>query len=106
MSPAVARDADAPMQVTLFTGLCGPVILIATHDDENLSGSGDAVVTLVRAEPVEVSGAGSSGPLDCCRRARGSVSLAGDTWQRTLRTSIGREAGGGTQFQIAPRPAS
>jgi hypothetical protein len=59
--------------------VCSPAILIAGLDDENLLESGDAVDTWVRVcEPVEVSGAGSSGSFDCGRRARGSGSLAED----------------------------
>ncbi len=80
--------------------VCGPAILIATHDDENLSGSGDAVLTLVRGEPIEVSGAGSSGSFDWCCELVGLY-----PWQRTLRTSIGRE-GEGAQLQMSPSPTS
>jgi hypothetical protein len=81
--------------------VCGPAILIATRDDENLSGSGDAVFTLVRGQPVEVSGAGSSGSFDCCCERVGLY-----PWRRTLRTFIGRGAGEGLNFRCRPSPTS
>src|SRR3954454_22651813 len=50
-------------------------------------------------EPVEVSGAGSSGPFDCCRRARGSVSLAEDS------PDFHRPRTGGEELNFMRRPA-
>jgi hypothetical protein len=47
-----------------------------------LRSSGDVATHWCGVQPVEVYGAGFSGALDCCRRARGSVS-----WQRTLRAT-------------------
>src|SRR4051795_5351296 len=53
------------------------------------------VLTHWCVKPGEVYGAGSSGALDCCRRARGSVS-----GQRALRSAPDRRRGGVVQVEV------
>ena len=50
--------------------MCRPAILIAAVVDENLSGFGDVVVTVVRERPERCVARGPRVPVDCwCERA-------------------------------------
>src|SRR5215204_2758077 len=70
-------------------GCNGLAILIAALADENGGAARRRRHTLVRASPMEVYGAGSSGAAGLLLRARGSVS-----WQRALRAISAMESAG------------
>src|SRR5829696_7821855 len=81
-----------PSYFRRYMGCNGLAILIAALADENGGAARRRRHTLVRASPMEVYGAGSSGAAGLLLRARGSVS-----WQRALRatssTGVGWKGG-------------